>query len=136
MRDAVGDARRPKGEHVLSGISLATSSADSTPRSDIHLGPASDMTPRRAGRDPRQPNDHEAPLGLRLRLWIGCLGGALVAGTGIWVVMGTQTGPSSQINPGALVAWLLGVAGLGVVVGGTLALWLSHVILTHLRGLS
>src|SRR5262245_33877716 len=76
-----------------------------------------------------------APMGLRLRIWLGCMGGALVAACGIWWVIGVQAQPDSA-EPGTLVAWLASVALLGVVVGAGFAIWLSHRLVTHLDGLN
>jgi len=74
--------------------------------------------------------------GLRVRLWLGCLLGALVAAGGIWWVIGTQTQSESGIELPMLVTWLAAVAGLGVLVGAAAALWLDRGIVAHLRGLN
>jgi len=74
--------------------------------------------------------------GLRMRLWLACLGGALVSAAGTWWVIGTQAvlGPAFDVS--SLVAWLAGVAGIGIIVGASFALWLDHGVIGHLRGLS
>jgi hypothetical protein len=74
--------------------------------------------------------------GLRVRLWLGCLLGALVAAGGIWWVIGTQTQTEAGIELPMLVTWLASVAGLGVLVGAAAALWLDRGIVAHLRGLN
>jgi hypothetical protein len=74
-------------------------------------------------------------MGLRLRVWLGCLGGSLVAAGGIWWVIGVQERPDGA-EPGTLVAWLASVALLGVVVGAGFAIWLSHRLVTHIEGLN
>ncbi|HYM81374.1 MAG TPA: methyl-accepting chemotaxis protein [Candidatus Limnocylindria bacterium] len=77
----------------------------------------------------------DTPLGLRLRLWIGCLGGALVSAAGMWVILGLQSQPDAGVAAPAMMAWLAGAALLGIVVGGALALWLNARIVIHVRGL-
>jgi hypothetical protein len=76
-----------------------------------------------------------APLGLRMRIWLGCLGGALASAAGIWLVIGVQARPGEVDGP-TLVAQLATVALLGVVVGATFAIWLSHRLITQLDGLN
>jgi hypothetical protein len=74
--------------------------------------------------------------GLRMRLWLACLGGALASAAGTWWVIGTQAVPGPGFDLSALVAWLAGIAGLGIVIGAVFALWLDHGVIGHLRGLS
>jgi hypothetical protein len=73
---------------------------------------------------------------LRLRLWLACLGGSLVAAGGIWWVIGTQTGPGPATDLALVVSWLGAVAGLSVIVGAAFALWLDRGIVAHARGLT
>jgi methyl-accepting chemotaxis protein len=75
-------------------------------------------------------------MGLRWRVWLACLGGAAFAAGGMWWVIGTQAGPDSATRPAVLLTWLAGVAGLAIVVGAALALWLERVLVIHLKGLS
>jgi methyl-accepting chemotaxis protein len=86
--------------------------------------------------DDRRAPSPEAPASLRLRLWVGCLGGALVTGAGVWWVIGSFVGPGEGTDLALVVSWLAAVAALGVVVGAAFALWLDHGIIGHLRGLT
>src|SRR6185503_5863289 len=81
------------------------------------------------------PAPPSTPLGLRMRVWVGCLGGALVSAAGMWWVIGVQARPGG-VDAATLVAWLASVAFLGVVVGAWLAIWLSHRLIRHLDGLN
>ena len=92
------------------------------------------MTASSHDRPPDEPTAGSPGFGLRLRLWMACLSGALVAGGGMWWVIGTRTGPGA-IDVPALISWMSAVAGLGVVVGAAFALWLDHGLVVHLRGL-
>lgn len=74
-------------------------------------------------------------VGLRLRLWIGCVGGALVAAGGMWWVIGAHTGPAAGLDPALLVWWLSAVAVLSLIVALVFALWLDRGVIGHLRGL-
>jgi hypothetical protein len=84
------------------------------------------------GKDAFEPHP---TTGLRLRLWLACLGGSLVAAGGIWWVIGTQTGPGAATDLTLVVSWLGVVAGLAVVVGAAFALWLDRGIVVQTRGL-
>jgi hypothetical protein len=89
---------------------------------------------------PPAPRDEHPPApessqGLRLRLWAGCLGGALVAAGGMWWVVGSLAGPGAPLDLPVFVTWLSAIAALGILVGVALALWLDHGIIGHLRGL-
>ncbi|MFI5372174.1 MAG: hypothetical protein ACHQ52_11500, partial [Candidatus Eisenbacteria bacterium] len=55
---------------------------------------------------------------------------------GTWWVIGTQAIPGAGFDLSALVAWLAGVAGLGIIVGAAFALWIDHGVIGHLRGLT
>jgi len=92
-----------------------------------------DTTPARSREASREPR---ATGGLRLRIWIACLAGALVAGGGIWWVVGTQMGEQPPTDPAVIVSWLGAVAGLGVMVAAAFALWLDHGLVSHSRGLT
>jgi chemotaxis protein histidine kinase CheA len=85
---------------------------------------------RDAARDPRRA------AGLRLRLWLACLAGPLVAAAGVWWVIGARTGPVPALDLPAVVSWLGAVVGLALVVGAAFALWLDRVIVVQARGLS
>jgi hypothetical protein len=71
-----------------------------------------------------------------MRLWLACLAGALVVAGGIWWVIGTQAIPGPDFDLSTLVAWLAGVAGLGILVAAAFALWIDHRVIGHLRGLA
>ena len=88
-----------------------------------------------ARRDERPPAP-ESSQGLRLRLWLGCLGGALVAAGGMWWVVGSHAGPGTPLDLPLFVSWLSVIAALGILVGVAFALWLDRGIIGHLRGLS
>ena len=73
--------------------------------------------------------------GLALRLWLACLGGALIAGGGtLWVV--GRIGPDTLVDPGPLVVWLSGSAALGILTAVGLALWFHVRLIGSLQGLS
>jgi len=82
------------------------------------------------------PVEFRASGGLRLRLWLACLGGAMVAAGGIWWVIGTQFTPGPETDLALVVSWLGAVAGLGVIVGAAFALWLDHGVVAQARGLA
>ncbi len=94
------------------------------------------MTDSSPARSTDAPVEFRPSGGLRLRLWLACVGGALVAAGGIWWVIGTQLGPGPEIDLALVVSWLGAVAGLGVVVGAAFSLWLDHGIVSHARGLA
>src|SRR5436190_5392431 len=83
------------------------------------------------------PNSHSSPplAGLALRLWLACLGGALVAGGGILWALRTRVVPGGA-DSGSLVVWLAGSATLGLVTSAALALWFHVRVIGHLKGLS
>lgn len=77
----------------------------------------------------------ETPAGLRMRIWLGCLGGVLLSGAGMWWIVGTQ-GRSGQFDASTMLAWLAINAALGILVGTALAMWLSQRLITHVKGLT
>ena len=88
---------------------------------------------------PRPAHVSEPPpplAGLALRLWLACLGGALVAGGGILWALRTRVGPGPTVDPGPLVVWVGGSAVLGLLTGVALALWFHARVIGHLKGLS
>ncbi|MBI1795565.1 MAG: hypothetical protein HYR74_00780 [Candidatus Eisenbacteria bacterium] len=93
------------------------------------------MTPQPPPVTESPPPSIAGGVGLRLRLWLGCVGGALVAAAGMWWVIGAHTGPGAQLDVALLVWWLSAIAVLGVIVGLLFALWLDRGIIGHLRGL-
>jgi methyl-accepting chemotaxis protein len=69
---------------------------------------------------------------LKLRLWLACLSGGLVAAAGtLWMLF---TPPLSPKDP-AVFAWMAGVACACLVIGLLLALWIDHHVVSHLHGL-
>jgi hypothetical protein len=84
----------------------------------------------------REPRDSFAAL--RLRLWVGCITGGLIAGVGSLWVLGTRAGylaaPAST-DFSELLGWLAGVAFAALLAGLFFAVWLDHHIVGHLRGL-
>lgn len=78
----------------------------------------------------------EASAGLRLRLWFGCLGGALVAAAGMWLVVGRSADATGQIDLPLLVLWISAISSVGILIGVAFALWLDRGIIGHLNGLS
>lgn len=88
-----------------------------------------------SSRDER-PQGTESSQGLRLRLWLGCLGGALVGAGGMWWVVGTHAGPGTQLDLPVLISWLSAIAALAILIGVALALWLDSGVIGHLRGLA
>ena len=88
-------------------------------------------------RDPR-PASHDEPrakfAALRLRLWVACLTGALLAALGSLWVLGMRAVPGAT-DFSELLGWLAGIAFAAVLVGLMLAVWLDHHIVGHLRGL-
>ena len=85
------------------------------------------------GPDPLHPR---SAAGLRLRLWLACLGGALAARGAIWWVIGTQTGPGASVDLALVVSWLGAIAGLALIASAAFALWLDRGIVIHVRGLT
>jgi hypothetical protein len=77
-----------------------------------------------------QPRPRIGP-GLKLRLWLACLSGGLVAAAGTLWMFAT---PSLSRDP-AVYGWLAGVACVSLVVGLLLALWIDHHVVGHLHGL-
>jgi methyl-accepting chemotaxis protein len=75
-------------------------------------------------------------LGLRLRIWLGCLAGALVAAAGLWLAIAyfaAATGAPAA-NGEFLRVWLPVIGTAGILVGLAMALWLDHGIGGALRG--
>jgi methyl-accepting chemotaxis protein len=75
-------------------------------------------------------------LGLRLRLWLGCLGGTLLAGAGLWWALGFQQPPGPPVDPRALLIRLAIAYGPALLAGIVLAIWLDRGIVGRVRALS
>ncbi len=89
---------------------------------------------RRPGGAGYDPGVFQTGAGLRLRLWIGCLAGA-VAGAAAVLAIAWAVAPTDPLfNPVVLGIWPWSAAGACIVVGVAVALWLDHAIVTHLRG--
>src|SRR5262245_24734469 len=78
-----------------------------------------------------QPRPRIGP-GLKLRLWLACLSGGLVAAAGtLWMLATPSLSPADPVVYG----WLAGVALASLVIGLLLALWIDHHVVGHLHGL-
>jgi len=78
-----------------------------------------------------QPRPRIGP-GLKLRLWLACLSGGLVAAAGtLWMLATPSLSPSDP----AVYGWLAGVTCASLIIGLLLALWIDHHIVGHLHGL-
>jgi hypothetical protein len=98
------------------------------------------MTETPTGRPPDPPARPTEPpaarpsAGLRLRLWLACLGGSLVASGGVaWLLSNRLRGPAP--DAATETSWLAAIAGFALLAGVALALWLDRAIVAHLRGL-
>jgi methyl-accepting chemotaxis protein len=82
----------------------------------------------------REPvaSEPRARAGLRLRLWLGCLGGAFASCAGLWWAA-SPLFLGEVVEPQTLVTRLSISAAAGIVVGGILALWLDLGIVMALR---
>jgi hypothetical protein len=78
-----------------------------------------------------QPRPRIGP-GLKLRLWLACLSGGLVAAAGMLWMLAT---PSLSPADPAVYGWLAGVTCASLIIGLLLALWIDHHIVGHLHGL-
>jgi methyl-accepting chemotaxis protein len=94
------------------------------------------MTPTSPPARDDGPAAPQSSQGLRLRIWLGCLGGALIGAAGMWWIVGTHTGPTAPLDLPVFISWLVGVAALGILVAVAFAFWLDRGIIGHLRGLS
>jgi hypothetical protein len=81
------------------------------------------------------PMELKPAAGLRFRIWLACLGGALVAAGGGWWVIATRLGPITT-DLASFVSWLALAAGVAVLVGAALAFWLDLGLVAHVRGLN
>src|ERR1043166_1677300 len=78
-----------------------------------------------------QPRARIGP-GLKLRLWLACLSGGLIAAAGtLWMLFTPRLTPAEP----AVYGWLAGVACAPLLLGLVLALWIDHHIVGHLHGL-
>ena len=69
---------------------------------------------------------------MKLRLWLACLSGGLVASAGVLWLLAT---PSLSPADPAVYGWLAGIALASLVLGLLLALWIDHHVVGHLHGL-
>src|SRR5262245_18450729 len=78
-----------------------------------------------------QPRPRIGP-GLKLRLWLACLSGGLVAAAGtLWMLATPSLSPADP----AVYGWLAGVTCACLIIGVLLALWIDHHVVGHLHGL-
>jgi methyl-accepting chemotaxis protein len=85
-------------------------------------------------RTPRHFESHpDVGLGLRLRIWIGCLAGALVVATGLWLAVLWASGGVEALDSTLVWVWLPVIATAGILIALAMALWLDHGIVTPLR---
>ncbi len=78
----------------------------------------------------KQPRARIGP-GLKLRLWLACLSGGVIAATGtLWLLFTPNLTPADP----ALYGWLAGVACAALLLGLVLALWIDHHVTGHLHG--
>jgi hypothetical protein len=86
---------------------------------------------------PRSPQPTPQPRarigpGLKLRLWLACLSGGLIAAAGtLWMLFTPNLTPADPV----LYGWLAGVACASLLIGLVLALWIDHHVVGHLHGL-
>ena len=70
--------------------------------------------------------------GLKLRLWLACMSGGLIAAAGtLWLTFSPGLTPADPV----LYAWLAGIACAALLIGLALALWIDHHIVGHLHGI-
>ena len=85
----------------------------------------------RAPQPTPQPRARIGP-GLKLRLWLACLSGGLIAAAGtLWMLYTPSLTPADP----AVYGWLAGVACASLLMGLVLALWIDHHVVGHLHGL-
>jgi hypothetical protein len=71
-----------------------------------------------------------------LRLWLGCLGGTLIAGAGLWWALGFAPPQGSPLDPHVLLVRLAIAYAPALLTGLVLAIWLDHGIVGRVRALS
>ena len=74
--------------------------------------------------------------GLRIRLWIGCLSGALLATGAIAFLLARAPQGAGPFEAEARWVWLPAILGGAVLISIALALWLDRRIVAHLNGLA
>lgn len=94
------------------------------------------MTGAAENRPKQRRADSRSRFGLRLRLWIGTLGGPLIAVAGSAWVLWPYFEPQARVEAGPLVAQLSVVLAASLIVGIVLAAWLDYGIVTRLRSLA
>src|SRR5258706_13854091 len=88
-----------------------------------------------AARLPASAGSGPMPAGLRLRIWIACLAGAVVATLSLIWVVATLAPYEGSVDPLLLAVFPWAAGGLGGLTGIAMAMWLDHHIARHLRGL-
>src|SRR5258706_6741861 len=89
-----------------------------------------------AARVPASAGSGPMPAGLRLRIWIACLAGAVVATLSLIWVVATLAPYAGSVDPLLLAVFPWAAGGVGVLTGIAMAMWLDHNIVGHLRGLA
>lgn len=70
--------------------------------------------------------------GLKLRLWLACLSGGLIAAAGtLWLTFSPGLTPADPL----MYAWLAGIACAALLIGLALALWMDHHVVGQLHGI-
>ena len=77
-----------------------------------------------------------AGLGLRLRLWIGCLAGGLFATGALALLLSRERSALAGFPAEFVWVWLPGLLGGAVTLSVVLALWLDRGVVGHLAGLT
>jgi hypothetical protein len=77
-----------------------------------------------------------AGLGLRVRLWFGCIAGAFLGAAAVLWIASSLAPADALFDPALLGIWPWTAAMLCVAVGVGIAIWLDYGIVVHLRGLS
>lgn len=86
--------------------------------------------------EPRRPPARPRRVGLRLRLWLGCIAATGSTAAGIAWVLWFGLANTAAPAPGELPSRLALVVLLGSIAGVVLAAWLDHGIVGRLRALA
>lgn len=92
--------------------------------------------PAKAAPPPRVEDHPEPGAGLRARLWLGSMLGALVGATAVLWIASALAPSDALFDPGLLGIWPWTAATVCIVVGVAIAIWLDYGIVIHLRGVA